>query len=254
MGQFANLNGTILPKPKGFDYDLINGKLYDLKGFYSPTLFENGDFNLPVNIYETEKDKKFRRIVLKGFEKSDKTMGVLLHGEKGTGKSIQAKLIAKESNLPIINIPSDISKDALIAFFKAFDTPVCVIFDEFDKYFDTRSLLPLLDGIEKTAKMLCIFTCNDINSVSEYLLDRCSRIRYTREFTFEDNQEFIPEIIKEFSLIDKETELTDYCKESIACPTVDNVRAFISEYKTQCEEYPDSTPSDVAEFLNITLK
>lgn len=40
----------------------------------------------------------------------------------------------------------------MIEFFKNFDEPVCLIFDEFDKYFNSEDLLCLLDGIEKQQK------------------------------------------------------------------------------------------------------
>lgn len=253
MSQFVKVGNAIVPKPKGFDYDLILGKIYDLSDYYAPRLKENGDFNLPEKIYESEKDKRFKNIVLNHFKNtSQQTTGVLLAGEKGTGKSIQAKLIAKASGLPIINVSQEIQRNAMIEFFKNFDEPVCLIFDEFDKYFNSEDLLCLLDGIEKTTKMLIIFTCNNTDKLSEYLKDRCSRIRYIRKFTSKDNASFIPELIDELGLENKE-DLITFCENSIKYPTVDNVKAFLTEYKSLKEEKNDITPTEAVEFLNITL-
>lgn len=255
MSEFVKIDDIIVPKPKGFDYDLINGKIYDLTGFYNPMLKENGDFNMPEKVYNSEKDTKFRSLVLKRFKTTTaQSTGVLLSGEKGTGKTIQAKLIAKESGLPIINIPSQIERKALISFFKSFTTPVCVIFDEFDKYFETNDLLSLLDGINKTTKMLVLFTCNDLDKISKYLKDRCSRIRYVRNFTSKDNEAFLPEIIAELDLKKHETELIEFCNNNLKYPTIDNIKAFLTEYKAYLEEDENPSLYDITEYLNITLK
>lgn len=255
MAQFVNLDGNILPKPKGFDYDLIPNKLYDLVNYYSPRLKENGEFNLPKTIYDSKKDIKFRKRVLTHFHKeTTKTCGILLAGEKGTGKSIQAKLIAQESGLPIINVPNEIERNALLNFFKSFDTPVCIIFDEFEKYFNTTDLLCLLDGIERTTKMLVICTCNDINQISEYLKDRCSRIRYVRKFTNKDNLEYISQLITELGIQKYENELNTYCQNHLVYPTIDNVKALITEYKDLLDSEENVSIEEVSEFLNISTK
>ena len=255
MSEFIKIDDFIVPKPTGLDYDLINGKIYDLVGMWNPNLKENGDFNMPEKVYNSKKDNKFRELVIKRFNTSTtQATGVLLSGEKGTGKTIQAKLIAKESGLPIINVPSQIERKALIKFFKSFSTPVCVIFDEFDKYFETSDLLSLLDGINKTTKMLILFTCNDLAKISEYLKDRCSRIRYIRNFSSKDNEGYLPEIISELGLNDYKEELIKFCNENIVYPTIDNIKAFLTEYKEYLNDGENISLVEVAEYLNITLK
>lgn len=47
--EFIKVGNRILPKPQGADYDLINGKVYDLKwdDWNSEAIFsENGELNL----------------------------------------------------------------------------------------------------------------------------------------------------------------------------------------------------------------
>lgn len=255
MSEFIKLDDIIIPKPNGIDYDLKPNTIYDLSNYYSPRLKENGSFNLPDKIYESEKDSKFRKLVIKRFNNNlSQVTGVLLAGEKGTGKTIQAKLIAKESGLPIINVTEELKREAMINFFKSFNTPVCVIFDEFDKYFESSDLISLLDGINKTTKMLILFTCNDLNEISDFLKDRCSRIRYVRRFTCKDNEIFITDIINDLGLTDSKDVLLTYCINNFTFPTIDNIKAFLTEYKLRLEDEPDLTPEDVAEYLNLTLK
>lgn len=53
-------------------------------------------------------------------------------------------------------------------------------------------MLDFLDGVEKTAQKLVIMTCNDLSQVSQYMQDRCSRIRYLRRYSPDENAAFLP--------------------------------------------------------------
>ena len=140
MAEFIKVGNEITVKPKleGLAYELIKGKVYDLK--YNRIegksyLVENGDLNMPKKLYELEEDNKFIKRVLNYFnsENSGKTTGILLAGTKGTGKTMLSKRIALESNLPIIVVATDYPADKLSAFFKNFTTPVVIMFDEIEK-------------------------------------------------------------------------------------------------------------------------
>lgn len=61
----------------------------------------------------------------------------MLAGTKGTGKTVLAKVIAKESGLPIIIVDGNYPAQYLSKFFKGFKTPVCIIFDEIEKKWRT---------------------------------------------------------------------------------------------------------------------
>lgn len=164
MAEFVKIGNEILVKPKldGLSYDLIKGKVYDLK--YNRMegklyLQENGDLNMPKKLYKLKEDDDFIKRVLTYFnsENSGKTTGVLLSGTKGTGKTMLSKRIALESNLPIIIVATDFPADRLNVFFKKFETPVVIIFDEIEKndyWWETKDLLGFLDGVEATAKNL----------------------------------------------------------------------------------------------------
>lgn len=251
--EFIKVGNNILPKPKGADYELINGGVYDLKWdrFEGRAIFtENGKLNLPDKVYELGEDITFKTRVLNNFNKNDKSVGIMLAGTKGTGKTMLAKVIAKESNLPIIIVDSQYPANRLVTFFKQFTTPVCIIFDEIEKNFDTSSMLDFLDGVEKTTKKLVLMTCNNLNRVSEYLQDRCSRVRYIRKYTPTDNLAFLPILIED-KQIKNTKKVEEFIKTKFKLPSIDNINAFLNEIKELEDE--DISLDDIIKYMNINL-
>lgn len=252
--EFIKVGNRIIPKPQGADYNLINGKVYDLKwdDWSSEAIFsENGELNLPNKIYELEEDVKFKTRVLDNFTKHDKSVGIMLAGTKGTGKTMLAKIIAKESNLPIIIVDSNYPASQLTKFFKQFTTPVCIIFDEVEKNFNTQKMLDFLDGVEKTTKKLVLMTCNELCAVSEYLQDRCSRIRYVRKYTPTDNLAFLPILIESKNIKNSE-EVCKFVKERFKLPSIDNMNAFLNELKDL--EDKNVSLDEIVKYMNINVK
>lgn len=249
--EFVKSGSRILPKPNGTDYNLINGKAYDLKwDDWSDMAYlaENGELNLPSKIYELNEDKIFKKRVLNSFNNHENSIGVMLAGTKGTGKSMLAKIIAKESNLPIIIVDSQFPTNRLIGFFKQFSTPVCVIFDEIEKNFNTGRMLDFLDGVEKTTKKLVLMTCNELDKVSEYLQDRCSRIRYVRKYGINDNLAFLPMLIENKEIKNAEI-VRKFVEERFKLPSIDNMNAFLNEIKDLEDE--DISLDDIVKYMNI---
>ena len=255
MTEFLKIGNNIIAKPKGTDYDLINGKVYDLKwDDYEgrPIFTENGELNLPKKVYKSKEDITFNKRVLTYFNNTSAiTTGVMLAGVKGTGKSIEAKVLAQESGLPIIIIDNGYPSSRLVQFFKSFNTPVCVILDEVEKTRNTEKLLDFLDGIEKTAKKLVLMTCNELNRISEYMQDRCSRVRYLRKYTVENNFEFLPEIIKDLCIKDGE-KVQKYIEDNITLPSMDNLYSLLTEIKLF--ENDNIPLQDIVSVMNISTK
>lgn len=249
--EFVKSGSRILPKPNGTDYNLINGKAYDLKwDDWSDVAYlaENGELNLPSKIYELNEDKIFKKRVLNSFNNHENSIGIMLAGTKGTGKTMLAKVIAKESNLPIIIVDSQFPTNRLIGFFKQFSTPVCVIFDEIEKNFNTGRMLDFLDGVEKTTKKLVLMTCNELDKVSEYLQDRCSRIRYVRKYGINDNLAFLPMLIENKEIKNAEI-VRKFVEERFKLPSIDNMNAFLNEVKDLEDE--DISLDDIVKYMNI---
>lgn len=253
MAEFIKLGDKIISKPKGLDYELENGKVYNLKyKRYEEMSFleEDGSLNLPPKVYSTDEDKIFIKRVNTYFEKTDKlSTGVMLSGVKGTGKTVMAKVIAQNSNLPVIVVDEDFPTGRINDFFRKFSTPVAVIFDEVDKHWDTEELLGWLDGVQTNAKKLVLFTCNNENNISEYLQNRCSRVRYKRHFEANDNTRFLKEILKDKGIKDIEGTY-NFIVNNFKLLSIDNILSFIDEKLM----FPELNNATLAIDMNIELK
>lgn len=257
MANFIKQGNKVIPLPKGYAYDLEPGKVYDLliKTVWGErvTKFElNGEMNLPPTVYQTKKDKLFIDRVLKNFNTSNKnTTGVLLTGDKGTGKSVTAKILAEKAKLPIIVINPELEEKYLEEFFKEFDTPVCILFDEVDKNFSTQKMLTFLDGMHKTAKKLVVMTANDEDGLSHFIKNRCSRIRYYRHYNMEDDAREYAELICDSKNIDNKEEVVDFIVNNIKYPSIDNISSFIDEVIFTKDW--NLSLQEVLEFMNINV-
>ena len=243
---------------EGLECDLTPGMVYNIKVdayTMSVSLEETTPFAMPSKVYCTDRDRRFINKVLNSYKLSENGFtGVMLAGLKGSGKTIMAKTIASESGLPIINIDKNIRPWALkILVERLDDTSACFLFDELDKLledYDDSALLQILDGADTKGKHMILFTCNDTDNISEYLIDRCSRIRYWREF-----EEMSPSLIMEVlndKLNDKKEakSLTDFIKDNFDVCSFDNIISFVKE----ANDYPTVTFEELFADMNLTSK
>lgn len=243
---------------EGLECNLIPGQVYDIKiDRYtdSISLEEVDSFSLPEKVYITNKDQKFIDKVLKQYNDSEVGFtGVMLAGTKGSGKTITAKIIANSSNLPIINIGKNINPFYLAKLVRNLgNTNVCFFFDELDKIledYDDSALLQILDGSDTVGKHLILFTCNDQDEISEYLVDRCSRIRYWKEF--DELSPSLIQMILEDVLNDKKEakSLQDFINENFEVKSFDNVMSFAKEVNA----FPTDTFEELFADMNLTQK
>lgn len=249
---------TFKPITDGLEYSLENGKVYTIEiDRYSDeiTFTLAPDFQMPDKVYETPEDSKFIHKVLHYYGKTaDGTTGVMLSGLKGSGKTIMAKSIALKSNLPIILIDKGFRPSMLVKLFNRLsDTEACILMDEIDKLgedYDDDYLLKILDGANTCGKKLILCTCNEADDISEYLKDRCSRIRYWKEFS-EISASMIQNILED-KLNDKEEikPLTDFILTNFSCISFDNISSFVDEVN----DYPNDTFEELFEDMNLSSK
>lgn len=206
------------------------------------------DFTLPSKIYGDS--NKLAKRYLNTFNKKNKNLGVALTGLKGTGKSLLAKTICIESNLPILCIDAPFFGPEFNSFISGINQEVGIYVDEFEKVYNEEepknSMLTLLEGIY-TGKKLFVFTSNEVSRYSNFLLNRPGRIHYMKNFErIEDN--VLNEIIDE-NLINKENKkgIVDVINQ-IEEANIDMVFALVQEMNEYNETAKESVP-----YLNIDL-
>lgn len=163
-------------------------------GFYLEKI-EN--FTLPDRLYGTIESDADR--ILTTFLSRPKTTGVLLHGDKGSGKSLMARLLALKAQklgYPTIAVTTPFVGADFNTFIASITQPCVVLFDEFEKNYASTGvdengsdsgipsqehILTLLDGIY-TGKKLYIFTCNKYYQINENMKNRPGRIFYSLKY------------------------------------------------------------------------
>lgn len=159
-------------------------------------LLQREDFVINEKVYGVNTSKVQK--VLDSFGKFDRSLGVLLSGHKGIGKSLFAKelsLSALNAGLPVII--ADTPYSGLAEFIEDIQQEVLVLFDEFDKTFAKRDefdpqaeLLSLFDGTT-SGKKLFVITCNDTYKLNDFLVNRPGRFHYHLRFVYPTREEIV---------------------------------------------------------------
>ncbi|WP_171059891.1 AAA family ATPase [Streptomyces montanus] len=132
---------------------------------------------------------RVQRIVT-GYSAMDRSLGVILSGDKGMGKSLMLRLLAErmreEHHLPTVLVQHD--TPGLAAFLDELGE-VVVVFDEFEKIFSNEDdesqnqFLSLFDGLS-TTKRLYVLSVNELHRVNDYMLNRPGRFHYHMRFAY----------------------------------------------------------------------
>lgn len=257
---FLKVGDKILFKPSmdGLEYELEGGKVYNVKysRFNGDISFEPAKmFTLPNKIYSTAKDDAFIEKVLTKYKAVDSgVLGVMLSGLKGSGKTVMLKQIAIKSELPIVLLDREFPEYKFKSLFQGLvNTEVCFVFDEIDKNdsdFEMSDLLQVLDGMNTVGKKLMLFACNDDKKVSEFLVDRCSRVRYWKRFD-KMSEEMIKQVVKDLIIEEaKMDEISDFIYTHFECVSFDNILSFVDEIKS----FPDQSLEELFNDMNLTKK
>lgn len=187
-GQYSFYNELTIEKELA-----VKNYIFNFDEFGNCWLEDAEDFKIPKKVYDV--NSGMRKDIKRAFEFYDKNMGVLLTGNKGQGKSLNAKLLCKEMGIPTILVTKSIPKDVnFVRFFNSIKQNYCFFIDEFEKLFADKGrtnenkdyheqdvFLSFMDGVlTNEHKVLFLLTTND--SVSEYFINRPSRVKFLQEY------------------------------------------------------------------------
>ena len=206
-------------------------------------------FDVPTKMYG-DTTKNTERII-NSFWDREKSTGVMLVGEKGSGKTLLSKNICVElakQNVPTIVINHPWHGDKFNTLIQSIQQPCIVMFDEFEKVYNSdeqEQLLTLLDGIYSTKKLF-LLTSNDKWRVDSHMRNRPGRIFYMVNFTGLD-EAFIREYCYDNLLSDAKTVDTIVSIASVfGAFNFDMLKALIEEMMRYNE-----TPQEAMRILNV---
>lgn len=223
---FSQGSATTVSHPEGLPKGIYEVKL-SMTGFYLSKIAES--FTFDYKLYGL--NQKFIDYVLKTYKNTTGNLGVLLDGIKGTGKTVTAKELCNNLQLPVILVQSmGDSNDKLIKYLSTAINFDCVFFfDEYEKEFkDSSDVLSFMDGTYNSIyRKIFLLTTNELN-VDSNLLGRPSRIRYKKSFgnlSEEVTRELLNDILEDKTAIENVIELT-HCMNII---TIDLIKAIATE-------------------------
>jgi hypothetical protein len=130
---------------------------------------------------------RHRDRIFSTFEDRTASTGVMLTGEKGSGKTMLAKSLSikcAEHGWPTILINQPWRGEGFNSLLQDISQPCMILFDEFEKIYDSEQqeeMLTLLDGVFPSKKMF-VLTCNDKWRVNQHMRNRPGRIFYMLDF------------------------------------------------------------------------
>jgi hypothetical protein len=143
------------------------------------------DFTIPQKKYGDVLKNTSR--IIQTFENRESATGILLAGEKGSGKTLLAKNLSYElikCGLPTIVINTSFVGESFNTFIQQLDQPAVILFDEFEKIYDEEEqekLLTLFDGVYPSKKLF-ILTTNNEWKIDKHMRNRPGRIYYMLSF------------------------------------------------------------------------
>ncbi|MBP3732378.1 MAG: AAA family ATPase [Bacilli bacterium] len=235
-------------------YEVVQPKLPTDRTIGLVKLFDK--FEFPGKFYQIGPKRLLDRIKKvwwsDKFDEEKKSLGVILNGLKGSGKTWMAKQISNEMDMPVLLVNSAFEGD-ILGFIRNINFSCTILVDEAEKTFklgdEDDILLRMIDSATSNyARHLFILTTNTLD-VNPNLLGRTGRIRYLINF-----KNLPEEVVKEYiddNLDPKYTGLKDQIMDKVNLleyNSIDLLKAIIEEVNITGEV---DSPDD--EMMNIPL-
>ena len=191
--------------------------------------------------------------ILTTFMSRPSSTGVMLAGEKGSGKSLLAKNLsieaAKRLQIPTIVINAPWVGDKFNSFIQSIEQPVVILFDEFEKVYDSddqEKALTLLDGVFPSKKLF-VLTCNDKWRIDQHMRNRPGRLFYMLDYKGLDTA-----FIMEYCMDNLKVSLQHYAEKLCQIASLfsqfnfDMLKATVEEMNRY-----DESPEDALRMLNV---
>lgn len=224
--------------------DSLPAKIYTIKSDSMRGLYlevYSNKFNIAEGKLYGNSIKKADKII-RTYNMSDRNTGVIMSGEKGLGKTLCSKILCNkmiDKNYPVILC--DKPFEGVADFLHKIEQECVVLFDEFEKRFNLKDhsgsdddkpqeqFLSLFDGTD-TGKKLFIITCNDMDRLNSFFVNRPGRFHYNIEFGYPSKDEIV-EYMKDNNISDTDIdEIVNFSRYTSL--NYDSLRAIAFELHT----------------------